>query len=60
MKKFIIATSVVLSTGIVSANALMHKDTITTNTSPKEESTSVATNTDHTSKMTKKDIGTAD
>ncbi|PAW93812.1 hypothetical protein CKK33_10015 [Mucilaginibacter sp. MD40] len=59
MKKFIIAAAVVLSTGIVSANALMHKDTTAT-TTPKEENTPVATNTDQVSKMTKKDIGTAD
>lgn len=60
MKKFIIAAVVVLSTGIVSANAIMHKDTTATTTTPKEENTPVATNTDQVSKMTKKDIGTAD
>ncbi|QXV64085.1 hypothetical protein INP83_13375 [Mucilaginibacter sp. 21P] len=62
MKKSIIAAAIILSTGIVSARAFMHRDTtLTTPSLPqKEESTPVATNADQVTKMTKKDIGTAD
>jgi hypothetical protein len=62
MKKLIIAAAVILSTGIVSASAFMHRDTTlaTPSLPQKEEGAPVATNADQVSKMTKKDIGTAD
>ncbi|MFD0792177.1 hypothetical protein ACFQZX_01035 [Mucilaginibacter litoreus] len=62
MKKALIAAALVLSTGILSANVIMHRDTAiaTSVTESKDNTPVVTTDFDNTHKATKKDIGTAD